>query len=463
MKKQIIVLFIILSCGFNEAFCQWNTIGNNIYNTNSGFVGIGNNVPTTLLYVARNMTEPAITVRNMGGSGGATYTMIDDGSGANWKFKATLSGGFKIRDHGNGLDVIVIEPGSTANAIYINSAGYIGLGTNSPQANLHLQVSGTNAYAGIMITSTLPYGKSLTINQGTEGQLNFTNPGVVDLVTMDFNQNNVGIGAVIPDASAALEVASTTQGLLLPRMTTQQRDAIENPADGLLIFNVTSGCLNYYFEGTWKSFNATPASDFQCGEDLTVNHMAGNVAPVTKTVTYGTITNIPGENSKCWITSNLGSDHQATAMNDATEASSGWYWQFCRRQGYKHDGTTRTPNTSWNNTISEYRDWITGEDPCALELGIGWHVPTYTELWDIDHAGGWSNWNDSWNSALKIHAAGYLGNSTGNLAGRGSTGSYWSSLEYSNLQGYILYFYDVNCLMDEDLKATGNTVRCVRD
>ena len=61
--------------------------------------------------------------------------------------------------------------------------------------------------------------------------------------------------------------------------------------------------------------------------------MAGTVAPVDKTVTYGTVTNIPGETSKCWITSNLGADHQATAVNDATEASAGWYWQFNRHTG----------------------------------------------------------------------------------------------------------------------------------
>ena len=59
---------------------------------------------------------------------------------------------------------------------------------------------------------------------------------------------------------------------------------------------------------------------WSCGNTLPVNHVAGSVAPVDKTVTYGTVTNIPGETSKCWITSNLGADHQATAVNDATEA-----------------------------------------------------------------------------------------------------------------------------------------------
>ena len=87
------------------------------------------------------MTEPTITVQNLGGSGGATYTMIDNASGANWKFKATLNGGFKIRDHANLLDVFVIEPNSFANALYISSSNSIGIGTSTPTAKLDVRES----------------------------------------------------------------------------------------------------------------------------------------------------------------------------------------------------------------------------------------------------------------------------------------------------------------------------------
>jgi hypothetical protein len=49
-----------------------------------------------------------------------------------------------------------------------------------------------------------------------------------------------------PDPSAILDVKSTNSGILFPRMTGIQRDAIQNPADGLHIFNTTSGSLEYY-------------------------------------------------------------------------------------------------------------------------------------------------------------------------------------------------------------------------
>ena len=138
-----------------------------------------------------------------------------------------------------------------------------------------------------------------------------------------------------------------------------------------------------------------------------VNHVAGTVAPVSKTVTYGTVTNIPGATTKCWITSNLGADHQATAVSDATEASAGWYWQFNRKQGYKHDGTTRTPNTAWITSINESSDWITANDPCTSELGSGWRLPTSTEWSNVDASGSWMDWFIPWISGLKLHAAGY--------------------------------------------------------
>jgi hypothetical protein len=200
-----------------------------------------------------------------------------------------------------------------------------------------------------------------------------------------------------------------------------------------------------------------------CGSPITINHVSGTVAPIDKTVTYGTVTNIPGENSKCWITSNLGADHQATSVDDATEASAGWYWQFNRKQGYKHDGTTRTPNTVWISRILENSDWIPDSDPCAIELGVGWRIPSATEWTNIDASGSWGNWISPWNSALKIHAAGRF-DSNGSLDGRGFEGRYWSPVQRDYTYVLNLYFNYRSCLIDGNgVKAFGFTLRCVRD
>jgi hypothetical protein len=62
-----------------------------------------------------------------------------------------------------------------------------------------------------------------------------------------------GIGVTNPDASAALEISSTKKGILFPRMTTTQRDAIASPAEGLMIYNTITNCINTYRGATWRS------------------------------------------------------------------------------------------------------------------------------------------------------------------------------------------------------------------
>lgn len=51
--------------------------------------------------------------------------------------------------------------------------------------------------------------------------------------------SQVGIGTITPDASSILDVSSNSKGLLMPRLSTVQRDAIILPASGLMIYNLT--------------------------------------------------------------------------------------------------------------------------------------------------------------------------------------------------------------------------------
>jgi len=247
------------------------------------------------------------------------------------------------------------------------------------------------------------------------------------------NAQSVGINATgnAPDGSAILDVSSTTKGFLAPRMTTNDIRAIANPADGLQVYSTTDGKLYIFVASVrlWREVSfgtgvlVPPFTN--CGDVLPINHLtSGDVAPVDKTVNYGTVTDIPGLISKCWITSNLGADHQAIAVDDDTEASAGWYWQFNRKQGYKHDGTNRTPSSTWITSINENSDWTAENDPCTLELGSGWRIPTRTEWNSVDASGSWNNRTDIWNSNLKMHAAGDLSGRDGSLNHRGLYGFY---------------------------------------
>jgi hypothetical protein len=63
----------------------------------------------------------------------------------------------------------------------------------------------------------------------------------------------VGVGTATPHASAALDVTSTTKGLLPPRMTQTQRNAISTPMAGLMVYctNCGSGEPQYYNGTSW--------------------------------------------------------------------------------------------------------------------------------------------------------------------------------------------------------------------
>jgi hypothetical protein len=67
----------------------------------------------------------------------------------------------------------------------------------------------------------------------------------------NFTQAQVSISTcenpnVIPDPSAILDVSGTTGGILIPRMTTDQRDQIPSPAIGLLIYNTDTQTFQYW-------------------------------------------------------------------------------------------------------------------------------------------------------------------------------------------------------------------------
>ena len=80
--------------------------------------------------------------------------------------------------------------------------------------------------------------------------------GVVLLTASTFAQ--VGINNETPNASAALDITSTIGGILIPRMTETQRDAITSPATGLMVFQTNGTVGFYYYNGSsWVEVAAT--------------------------------------------------------------------------------------------------------------------------------------------------------------------------------------------------------------
>lgn len=70
--------------------------------------------------------------------------------------------------------------------------------------------------------------------------------------------SQVGIGTTTPNASSALDISSTTAGLLAPRMTQAQKTAIATPATGLLIYQTDGTAGFYYYNGSaWMPFGSS--------------------------------------------------------------------------------------------------------------------------------------------------------------------------------------------------------------
>jgi hypothetical protein len=97
---------------------------------------------------------------------------------------------------------------------------------------------GTNDMPGRLVFSTTADGSS----SPTE-RMRITNAG------------NVGIGAT-PNASALLDVQSTTKGVRMPNMTTTQKNAIASPAAGLMVFDTTLSKLAVYTGAAWETITS---------------------------------------------------------------------------------------------------------------------------------------------------------------------------------------------------------------
>ncbi len=129
---------------------------------------------------------------------------------------------------------IIIELGTT---------GGVGIGVINPNTFLHINsVSGQDPFR-VQIDGS---SKLFTLANGGTGIGNYTQ-------TLPPNGlyvfGSVGIGINTPTTSAKLEILSTSQGFLPPRMSNTQMNAIASPATGLMVYN-TSINSPYFYDGS---------------------------------------------------------------------------------------------------------------------------------------------------------------------------------------------------------------------
>lgn len=121
-----------------------------------------------------------------------------------------------------------------------------------------------NGAGGAIVFSGVGYRfaaiKGLLTNNGAatvgQGDLAFSIRKLVGDATLTEaliikNSGRIGINNSSPNASSILDIVSTTSGILIPRMTTAERDAISTPLEGLLIYNATTHTFNFRNDSAW--------------------------------------------------------------------------------------------------------------------------------------------------------------------------------------------------------------------
>lgn len=142
-----------------------------------------------------------------------------------------------------------------------NSNKKLGIGLSSPTALLHIDGGNATATyhkftAGTTTGQTSTDGLDIGIDSTGIAEIKQRENLDLKIYTNNLerlkitNTGQVGIGAT-PVASAILQIDSTTQGFLLPRMTSAQRLAIVSPATGLMVYDTGLTCRCVYASTHW--------------------------------------------------------------------------------------------------------------------------------------------------------------------------------------------------------------------
>jgi len=281
----------------------------------------------------------------------------------------------------------------------------------------------------------------------------------------------IGENPFQPHNSSILELQSNNKGLLIPRLTTQERNNINLPALSLMIFNTTTNCLEIYVAG-WHQIWCNPQdTGFLCGLSTVTFTYKG------QDVTYGTVES----SGKCWLDRNLGASQVATSSTDHLAYGDLFQWgraadgHQIRTSGVTAGtcdalATNTPPHSDFIKCNSVPHDWrnpqnvnlwqgVSGtNNPCPP----GWRVPTQAELQTELNTWNPKNSSSAFNSPLKLPAAGYRDYSNGSLGNLGLSVGYWSSTVDGIISSH-LGFNSGDAGIHSHYRALGFSVRCIKD
>ncbi len=317
--------------------------------TNNGSGTLSWTSPSTLITANNGVTETGTTVQ----LGGALIQSTSvNASASNYPMEFDLGTGSVA-----GTGTFSVNNGGTANPyLYVaksTNGASVGIGNNSPGNNI-LNVStattsngvgnGVNlaAQAGAASSS----GGAITIKGGAAGGSNTVGGGLViaagtagsntsgsnvSIQPSAFSSSGTNGGVAInntgatPTSGALVDMASTTAGLLIPRVTYSVNalpsTVIASPAAGLLVFNTTTGCFVYYNGSAWQAISC------ECyGAPGTPASISGVTTMCAATSATYTVSSVSGATSYTWsISSGAITAGQGTSVVTITAPASGTF------------------------------------------------------------------------------------------------------------------------------------------
>lgn len=126
---------------------------------------------------------------------------------------------------------------------------------------------------------------NLIQNLNGSGHFEIQNNGITTLIAD--NNANIGINTATPTPNAILDINSTTKGVLFPRMTTAQRNAIATPPLGLVIYNIEDSVAQHFNGQCWLPMYLNDCNT--CDFDLTLSDTLGIIDKIFADSTTVTI------------------------------------------------------------------------------------------------------------------------------------------------------------------------------
>jgi uncharacterized protein (TIGR02145 family) len=291
-----------------------------------------------------------------------------------------------------------------------------------------------------------------------------------------------------PDNSAMLDVSSTTKGMLVPRMTASDIQAISDPADGLIVFCTTDHKFYAFIssEYKWREIlygSTTVLPPLRCGIDMLNDTRDGYNYT---TVSIGT---------QCWMAENLAYLPEVSPPSVYSDADP-YYYVY----GYSGTEVAAAKATANYTTYGVLYNWSAAMNGSASSSAnpsgvrgvcpVGWHLPSDAEWKQLEMFLGLSpadaeiaNWRgthapqlktiDGWNSNNGTNTSGFSALPGGcRLSANpfngyiGLDGYWWSSTESPTTGIWFRDIHDDHTSVyrgDWPNKDYGFSVRCIKD